>query len=153
MWSLFYFPFAEHLLCTGDGSTCCTGRTERKTTSALNHKRPLGAHYIQDQLLGSFLLLFYWILTANMQCRYCHLSFTNEETGTMGGKNDLSKIKHMVCSTAGMKTTKKSPEAYESKFPVIPHHRREGNQRRDGREYINAGVIVPLVKPTYALVP
>lgn len=66
-----------------------------------------------------------------MQSKYGPLSFTNQETGTMGGKSDLSKIKCVVCSTAGMRTTKKPPEAYESKFPEIQHHRGEGNQSKE----------------------
>lgn len=63
-----------------------------------------------------------------MQSKYCPLTFTNEEAGALRGKNDLSKIKYVVCSTAGIRTTKKSKEVYESKFPVTRHHTGEENQ-------------------------
>lgn len=63
-----------------------------------------------------------------MQSKYCPLTFTNEEAGALRGKNDLSKTKYVVCSTAGIRTTKKSKEVYESKFPVTQHHTGEENQ-------------------------
>lgn len=48
------------------------------------------------------LLLCYWTLTTSLQSRYCHPSFANEETWALRGKNDVSKIKHVVCNSAGL---------------------------------------------------
>lgn len=81
-------------------------------------------------------MLFYIILTTNLQSEYCHLNFTAEQTGALRGKNDLTG------STARIRTTKKTQEAYESMFPVMQYQRRRGV---GGRECKNWKVLLPLV--------
>lgn len=120
-----------------------------KTTSALNNSHILSAHYLPDQWLSSFLLLFCKILTTNLQSKHCHLSFTDEDTGALRGKNDLTRIKHMVCSTARIQLQRRHRKLMSQHSQLYTTREERGT---GGGGCKNVGEILPVVKLTYLFI-